>query len=162
MTYASETAAVELVLEEARALNEARYADWLANFADDGCYWVPRDGDQQADALNHASLAYEDRLLLAIRVQRLGNPRAHSMEPGVRSVHVIQQPRIERQGGSTSAEYSLRTPFIYTESRGERQVTLAGTWRHRLRDTPQGLRIVLKRVDLLNAAAAHESIYLFP
>lgn len=162
MTKASETAAVEFVLEEAKALNEARYTDWLANFSDDGCYWVPRDGDRQADALNHASLAYEDRLLLAIRVQRLGNPRAHSMEPGVRSVHVIQQPRIEQQVDSTAVEYRLSTPFIYTESRGERQLTLVGTWRHRLKDTPQGLRIVLKRVDLLNAAAAHEAIYLFP
>ena len=29
------------VLREARLLDERRFADWLALFAEDGVYWVP-------------------------------------------------------------------------------------------------------------------------
>ena len=36
-----QTHLIEFVLAEARALDEARYDDWLALFADDGHYWVP-------------------------------------------------------------------------------------------------------------------------
>ena len=56
----------------------------------------------------------------------------------------------------------LRTPFLYTESTGARTTTLAGTWRHRLRQTPEGLRIVLKRVNLVNAHSRLPMIQLFP
>lgn len=158
----SEAALVQFVLDEAKALNEGRYEDWLALFADDGCYWVPLDGERQPDPVNHASIAYEDALLLAIRVRRIGSPRAHSMAPGVRSLHVVQQPRVEASQ-SQGDEYRVSAPFVYVEVKGERQFMLAGTWRHRLRvQSDNRLRIVQKRVDLLNASAAHEAIHLFP
>lgn len=163
---------VRFVLDEARLLNDARYGDWLALFAPDGHYWVPLAGDRQPDPCGHASMAYEDRLLLATRIQRLQGPRAHSLEPGVRGLHVLQQPRAEPASGDTdgngngnsdgSAEWQIYTPFLYTEVCGARQTTLAGAWRHRLRCTSTGLQIVLKRTDLVNASFAHEAIQLFP
>lgn len=149
---------VRFVLDEARLLNDGRYEDWLALFAADGHYWVPLAGDRQPDPLAHASIAYEDRLLLATRIERLRGVRAHSLEPGVRALHVLQQPRIEADG----AECQVYTPFLYAEVCGARQTLLAGAWRHRLRRTPSGLQIVLKRVDLVNASAAHAAIQLFP
>lgn len=157
---------VRFVLDEARLLNDARYGDWLALFARDGHYWVPLGGSLQPDPLAHASIAYEDRLLLATRIQRLQGRRAHSLEPGVRGLHVLQQPRAEachRQDGEDSGDgWQVYTPFLYAEVCGERQTTLAGVWHHRLRRAPEGLRIVLKRVDLVHAGAAHEAIQLFP
>jgi len=156
-----ETALVQFVLDEAKALNEGRYEDWLALFAHDGCYWVPLNGERQADPVNHASIAYEDTVLLAIRVRRIGNPRAHSMAPGVSSLHVVQQPRVDAPDAQ-DGEYRVTTPFVYVELKGERQLLLAGTWRHRLRAQNDSLRIVQKRVDLLNASAPHEAIHLFP
>lgn len=147
------------VLDEGRLLNEGRYEDWLSLFAPDGHYWVPLDGDRQADPLAHASMAYEDLFLLQTRIQRLRSGRAHSLQPGVRSVHVLQPPCIESQEGDGIEVY---TPFLYVEVYGDRQTLLAGTWRHRLRRTEAGLRIVSKRVDLVNAHAAHEAIQLFP
>ena len=159
--HASDAALVQFVLDEAKALNEGRYEDWLALFADDGCYWVPLDGERQPNPINHASIAYEDAVLLAIRVRRIGNPRAHSMAPGVSSLHVVQQPRVEAPDPQGD-EYRVTTPFLYVELKGERQLMLAGTWRHRLRAQNDGLRIVQKRVDLLNASAPHEAIHLFP
>jgi 3-phenylpropionate/cinnamic acid dioxygenase small subunit len=152
---------VRFVLDEAQALNERRYEDWLGLFAERGRYWVPLRGAAQADEPGHASLADEDRLLLAIRIERLKSPRAHSMEPGVASLHVIQTPKIVASDADRN-EYMLLTPFTYVERRGGRQQQLAGMWRHRLEWADGALKIVLKRVDLLDAGAAHEAIYLFP
>lgn len=153
------TDAVQFVLDEGRLLNESRYTEWLSLFAPDGMYWVPLEGDRQADPQSSTSLAYEDRLLLQTRVQRLQGPRAHSLEPGVRSLHVLQTPRIE---AASDTQISLFTPFLYTEVCGDRQTVMAGTWRHRLRPSAAGLHIVLKRVDLLQAGSALEAIQLFP
>ena len=161
MTAPSRDDLVEFVLAEACSLDEARYDDWLALFADDARYWVPLHGARQRDAEHHASIAYEDRLLLALRIERLKNPRAHSQRPASTSQHVLQPPQVERIDHDAN-DYRLRTPFVYVEARGEQQIWLAGTWRHRLMLVDGALRIGLKRVDLVNAPAAHAAIQLFP
>ena len=83
-------------------------------------YWVPLQGARQVDPLTHNSLAYEDRLLLQLRVDRLKNPRAHSQHPASHCQHVLQRSLVEglRMHGAT-AELVLRTPFLYVEARGE-------------------------------------------
>ena len=55
----------------------------------------------------------------------------------------------------------LRTPFLYIEARGEEQLMLAGSYRHLLVRTPQGLRMQQKRVDLLGAERALPAVQLF-
>lgn len=150
---------VQFVLAEARLLNAGDHDAWLALFDAQGRYWVPLDGAAQPDSPLYTSLADEDRFLLATRIRRLRSTAAHSLQPGVRGLHVIQPPEIEPD---VDSDPCLRTPFLYTETGGGRQLTLAGTWRHRLRATPDGLRIVLKRVDLLDAGEPHEIIQLFP
>lgn len=147
------------VVDEARLLNAGDFEAWLALFHEEGRYWVPLAGAQQAESPLAASLADEDRYLLATRIRRLKSPVAHSLEPGVRSFHVIQAPEVQE---GADGDHVVHTPFLYTEIAGTRKIGLTGTWRHRLRATPAGLRIVLKRVDLLNAGAAHEIIQLFP
>jgi hypothetical protein len=54
-----------------------------------------------------------------------------------------------------------RTPFIYTETRGDDSQRYAATAWHTLVRDGSGLRIRLKRVDILNADAALPSIQLF-
>ena len=68
----------DFIAEEAALLDARRFDDWLALFAEDGRYWVPLLGAAQADPFSHNSIAYEDRLLLQLRVDRLKNPRAHT------------------------------------------------------------------------------------
>ena len=155
-------ALVAFVVDEARLLDEARYDEWLALFAEDAHYWVPLHGAAQRDAHQAASIAYEDRLLLSLRIERLKSPRAHSQQPRSRSQHVLQTPRVEH-ADHAAGQYRLRTPFLYVEARGEQRTLLAGTWRHRLvRAADGGLRIAEKRVDLVDAPAAHAAIQLFP
>ncbi len=148
---------VAFVRHEARLLDEQRWEEWEALFAEDGFYWVPLVHDQ-ADPLNHTSLAYEDRLLLRLRISRL-REGPFSQRPPSRSQHVLQTPDIEPMQDGL---HVTRTAFLYVEVHGDEQQVHAGTVFHHLRDTAEGLRIVLKRVNLLGCEQALPSLQLFP
>lgn len=149
----------DFVAAEAALLDEGRFDDWLDLFTDDGRYWVPLLGARQADPFTHNSIAYEDRLLLRLRVERLRDARAHSQHPPSHCQHVLQRPVVEDAGDGASL--SLRTPFIYVESRGGEQLLLAGTCRHRLVAASTGWSIRLKRIDLLDPGRALPAVQLF-
>ena len=150
----------DFVAGEAALLDAGRFDDWLDLFAEDGRYWVPLLGARQADPITHNSIAYEDRMLLRLRVERLKDPRAHSQHPPSTCQHVLQRPAVESLE-SEGATVVLRTPFIYVEARGDDQLVLAGTCRHQLVRGASGWSIRLKRVDLLNPARALPAIQLF-
>jgi 3-phenylpropionate/cinnamic acid dioxygenase small subunit len=152
------TQAQDFVAHEAALLDAGRFDDWLALFAEDGHYWVPLQGAAQADPVSHNSIAYEDRLLLQLRIERLKNPRAHSQHPRSHCQHVLQRPGIEQDD---EAGLALATPFIYVEARGEEQLLLAGTCRHLLARHGESFLIRQKRIDLLNAGRALPAIQLF-
>ena len=152
---------VDFVAAEAALLDGGRHDEWLALFAEDGRYWVPLQGARQADPHSHNSLAYEDRLLLALRVERLKNPRAHSQHPRSSCQHVLQRATVEAVDGDDASSARLRTPFIYLEARGDEQITLAGTCRHRLARIGGNWKIREKRVDLLNPERPLPAIQLF-
>lgn len=150
----------DFVVAEAALLDEGRLDEWLELFTEDGRYWVPLLGARQIDPINHNSIAYEDRLLLRLRIDRLKDPRAHSQHPPSTSQHVLQRPTQERHDAAAGTVF-LRTPFIYVESRGDEQLLFAGTCRHELVRREAGWAIRLKRIDLLNAARPLPAVQLF-
>ncbi len=151
----SEAELIRFVVREARLIDEKRFDEWYELFAEDGHYWVPASPNQP-EPLNHNSLAYEDRLLLKLRVERLKQPTAYSQKPASRCHHLLQTPEVEKSDGN---EYLVRTSFIYTETRGDESQRYAAVAWHTLVGDP--LRIRLKRVDILNCDAALPSIQLF-
>jgi 3-phenylpropionate/cinnamic acid dioxygenase small subunit len=150
----------DFVAAEAALLDAARFDEWLALFTDDGHYWVPLQGSRQADPVSHNSIAYEDRLLLQLRVDRLKDPRAHSQHPRSECQHLLQRS-VLLETDAAAGTVVLRTPFIYVEARGDEQVLLAGTCRHQLVRRGPDWSIRQKRVDLLNAGRALPAIQLF-
>ena len=114
----------------------------------------------QKDPLLENSLAYEDKLLLRLRIERLKSPLAYSQRPASRCLHVLQEPEVEKSDGDRG-EYLTRTPFIYTETRGDDSQRYAATAWHTLVWSQDRLRIRLKRVDILNCDAMLPSIQLF-
>lgn len=146
----------QFIYHEARLLDEKRWDEWFALFTEDGHYWVPLTRDQP-DAEYHTSLAYEDRLLLRLRIERLRR-RPPSQHPESWSQHVLQRPEIESQDGPVVV---TRTPFFYAEARGDAMQTLTGVMLHHLVWQDEALRIHLKRVNRLNCEAALPSIQLF-
>lgn len=138
------------VLHEARLLDERRFAEWLALFADDGVYWVPTlpgQGSPQ-EAL---SLFYEPKPLLAMRVARLERTDAHIQAPPSRTVHHVSA--IE-----TTHDLEVRSALVVAEWRAGEARWFAGRVLHRLRRSAEGLRIVLKRVDLIDSEAPQRAI----
>jgi 3-phenylpropionate/cinnamic acid dioxygenase small subunit len=151
---------IDLVYREAELIDERRFDDWLALFADDGRYWIPLSPDQP-DARLLVSILWEDKLLLKARIERLAGDRTFSQQPPSRCQHVLQRPAV-LDGDDAAGGYRLRTRQLYFESRGGRQVTLACTISHRIVCASGALRILEKRVDILNADAPLPMIQLFP
>ena len=145
---------------EAALVDGGCYDEWLELFADDAIYWLPMRSSQ-TDHRREQSIACEDKLLLRVRIERLKGPRTYSNQPPARCLHILQAPVVE-ETDATANRFVTRAPFFYVETRGDAQFFLAGRVMHRLRIEQGALRIVEKRVDLINADAALPPILLFP
>ena len=152
----TETEVARFIYREARLLDEKRFDEWYQLFTDDAYYWVPLVPGQ-TDPLAQNSLAYEDKLLLKLRIERLKQPTAYSQKPASRCLHVLQAPDVEKADNG----FIARTPFIYTETKGDESQRYAATAWHTLVSSTGDLRIKLKKVEILNADAALPSIQLF-
>jgi len=159
MSDVAEKDLIDLVYREARLLDELRYEEWLGLYAEDAHYWMPAEW-QQTDPKLQASLMYEDMLLLRIRVERLSGARTFSQKPKSRAQHLLQTPQVDEMNPGEN-RYRTYTPFHYSETRGDEFNTYAGWARHELRVEDGNLRIVLKRVDLVNFDAPFGNIQLF-
>jgi benzoate/toluate 1,2-dioxygenase beta subunit len=149
----------QFLFHEARLLDERNWDAWLALFAADGMYWVPLVRGQTG-AKNHVSLFYEDALLRSVRARRLQERNAWSQQPPGQTQHLVGNVQIdglEENGGVIVA----RSAFHMIEwHRGEQRL-LGGACTHRLLRVGDGFRIALKRVDLVNCDAVHQSLEVF-
>jgi benzoate/toluate 1,2-dioxygenase beta subunit len=135
-----------LLLREARLLDEQRFAEWLGLFADDAVYWIPTRANQ-ASPHEALSIIYEPKSLLAVRVERLSRKDMHVQSPPSRTVHHVSAVEVNGE--------EARSALIVAEWRAGEARWLAARVTHKLRKEPAGLRIVLKRVDLIDCDAAH-------
>lgn len=146
----------DFLVDEARLLDERRFRDWMALFAEDGTYWVPAVTDQKSP-FDQASLFYDDRELMRTRIERLEHPRIHVQTPPSRTAHLIGNVVIEQTDAGTG-EFVIGSTVIMAEYRDDVQRLFAGRQRHRLRRYGETFRIVQKRVDLINCDAAFEAM----
>jgi benzoate/toluate 1,2-dioxygenase beta subunit len=144
----------EFIMQEARLLDERRFRDWMALFADDGTYWVPAVPDQQSP-FDQASLFYDDLDLMRTRIERLEHPRIHVQTPPSRTAHLVGNVLIE---AVDEGEVVVGSTVIMVEYRDEQQRVFAGRQHHRLRRDGASFRIVQKRVDLINCDSAFEAM----
>jgi benzoate/toluate 1,2-dioxygenase beta subunit len=146
----------DFLAHEARLLDERRFREWMQLFADDGTYWVPSVPDQQSP-FDQASLFYDDRELMRTRIERLEHPRIHVQTPPSRTVHLIGNVHLDKTDADTG-EYAVSSSVIMAEYRDDQQRIFAGRQHHRLRREGENLRIVQKRVDLINCDSAFEAM----
>ncbi len=147
------------LVEEAALLDRGAWEAWLALFTPDGWYWVPA-APAQSDPFGHVSLFFENRPLMQMRAERLQHPRAHGVAMPIRTSRVVGNVQLF-SGGEGSADILARSRFHMTEAQDGRQRVFAGTYIHRLAVTEEGLRIRVKRVDLVNADQPHEAMQVF-
>jgi 3-phenylpropionate/cinnamic acid dioxygenase small subunit len=139
----------QFLYHEARLLDEAKLDAWLALFADDGFYWIPTQPDQ-TDPFNHISILHEDRGVLALRIARLQHPRAYSSTPFPRTARMVGNVMVTEGAAGDRSIIAKSTLFVAEYRAGDRLLR-ACLATHHLRRTDEGLRIVLKRVDLIDA-----------
>lgn len=155
----SNQALIDFVVAEARLLDELRFDDWLQLFTADGHYWMPLTHGQ-TDARLQASLMFEDTMLLKVRIERLKGARTFSQQPVSRCHHLLQTSTVELRDDAAGL-FTTRTAFHFVETRRDEQTLYAGWATHTLKATAEGLRIQLKRVDLVNCDAAFGNMQLF-
>ena len=151
MSEDTRRAAERFLHREAKLLDDGDFAGWLALFAEDGVYWVPgRPG--QSDPKGEASIVYEDRAILEMRLRRLLHPHAYAASPRPRTTHLVGNVEIAAEGGGT---LEVESAFVMTEYRAEARRWFSGRVKHVLRPHQDGFRIVLKRVDLIDCDGVH-------
>jgi 3-phenylpropionate/cinnamic acid dioxygenase small subunit len=144
------------LFHEAELLDQRRFRDWMALFAEDGTYWVPAVPNQESP-FDQASLFYDDRDLMKTRVDRLEHPRIHVQTPPSRTAHIVGNTIVER-ADEAKGEYVVLSTVIMVEYRDDQQRIFAGRQHHRLRREGPSFRIIQKRVDLINCDSAFEAI----
>jgi 3-phenylpropionate/cinnamic acid dioxygenase small subunit len=135
--------------DEVRLLDDRRFEEWMELFADDGIYWVPTTPGQ-INPERTVSLFYDDKNAMKARITRLRHPRIYVQSPPSRTRHVVSGFRVEK-ADLPPGERVISSSFIMLEYRqGYEQRIFGGQYLHRLRLGEERLRIVLKRVELIN------------
>ena len=152
----SRAACQDFIIYEAGLLDARRFRDWMGLFAEDGTYWVPATAGQKSP-FDQVSLFYDDRDLMKTRIDRLEHPRIHVQTPPSRTAHLVGNVVVE-EADAAKGEYLIGSTVIMVEYREDKQRLFAGRQQHRLRRDGDGLRIVQKRVDLINCDAALDAM----
>lgn len=135
--------------KEARLMDAHAYDDWLTLWADDALYWIPCNDDDH-DRFSHVSLVHEDRDGLVDRITRLKSGVAWAQDPPSRLCRVVSNIELDDPVGPDALECDVHSTFMISAVRWGRIEFIVGRAEHRLRATSDGLRIVRKKIVLVD------------
>lgn len=138
-------AAERFLHHEARLADEGRYAEWEQLWCDEALYWLPA-GDESPDTGRRLSYIYDNRKRLASRVRQLMTGKHYTQVPPSRTRRLISNTIVDREGDVLV----VTANFLLVESRGGVMQLWAGQTLHRLQETPDGFRIAMKKITLVN------------
>ena len=149
---ADHRAVVQFIYREARLADEARYAEWLGLWTDDGVYWVPASTDPAADPDKHISHIYDNRGRLETRVKLLQTGYRHSQEPASHMRRLVSNiETAQADNGELIAESNFVLAELAIQAKRELHWWV-GRATHRLRRVGSELKLCRKTVVLVNAA----------
>lgn len=131
---------------EARLLDEGRFEEWLALFADECLFWVP--GSPGGDPGREIAVCFDDRRQLEGRIFRLRTGYAWSQVPPSRTSRIVSN--VEAFRGESDAVCMVRSTFLITELRGGETRSFAGWNAHRLASSGPAWRILVKQMNLID------------
>jgi benzoate/toluate 1,2-dioxygenase beta subunit len=129
-----------LLEREARLLDEARFEDWLALYAEHCVVWVPA-AERPGDPRREVSVFFDDRQRLQDRIFRLRTGKAWSQVPPSRTARMVSNVEVFR----AAEKLMVRSNLLLTEFRAGETRTLAAWCAHRL----AGGKIEAKQMNLL-------------
>lgn len=145
--------AEDLLYREARALDERRFDDWLAMYAEDVVFWVPAwksETTPTSDPNSELSLIYyEGKQNLADRIWRLNSGLSNASEIPARVVHLIGNVIVERGDEQEAVILSSFTVHRH-DARSDRTHVFFGLYRHIFRQDGSSWLIAAKTITLMN------------
>ena len=165
MTELSTDTAAAFVYAEALCLDEQRWQDWLALFADDAVYWIPSWKDDHVttdDPATEVSFMYAaGRGRLEERVKRASGTKSIASMPLPRTLHcvsnvIVTSPADVTEGGVATGDHrrgwrvqSNCVTQIY-DLRNDGLKAMACRYDHLLTEVDGALRIARKKIVLIN------------
>ncbi|MEL0082654.1 MAG: aromatic-ring-hydroxylating dioxygenase subunit beta [Gammaproteobacteria bacterium] len=141
----------QLLFEEAAALDERRWHDWLALFTPDCEYWVPAwksAFETTSDPDGEVSLIYYgDRAGLEERVWRIESAASPAHRTRPRTCHAVNNIRIDSSG---SGEVKVKANWHVDCYEEKRASSFFGHYEYSLVDQEGALLIARKKTLLLN------------
>jgi len=145
----------QFLYRQAELLDTKAWQDWVDLFTPDGIYWMPPDASYKTWDGQPAIFA-EDKNLMTVRMKRVLHPDAWSQRPLWETNHVVSNVMVEKV--LPNGDVQVRSRFHMMELRRDDVRHFAGSYRHELKRTQDGLRIKLQRVDMTNAQAAYDYV----
>jgi len=145
--------AEDLLYREARALDERRFDNWLALYADDVIFWMPAWIDETtttSDPDTQLSLIYyEGKQNLADRIWRLRSDLSNASEIPARVSHIVGNVIVERADAGEAVILSAFTAHHH-DPRSDRTHVFFGHYRHVFRREGDVWLIAAKTIILMN------------
>ncbi len=146
---ALEAELTRMVTLESRLLDQQAFDGWLGLLSAECAYWIP-PAQPAPDLRTSISLEFHDRRRLLDRVTRLKTGLAYSQLPQSRTSRLFSGLEIWLSPGRDD-EWRARCNFVITEARGGHRRTLGGWNGFVFRREADGMKIVLKQINLLDA-----------
>ncbi|WP_052757526.1 aromatic-ring-hydroxylating dioxygenase subunit beta [Sphingobium chungbukense] len=138
----------QLLAAEARLLDQKAFSTWLDLYHDECAYWIPSEWPAP-DPRKTVTLEFHDLRRLLDRAARLETGLAYSQYPASRTSRVLSGVEIWASEGR-SDEWRVRCNFALSEFRNGFNRVLAGWNGFVIRRTDDGLRVVLKQINLID------------
>jgi 3-phenylpropionate/cinnamic acid dioxygenase small subunit len=152
---------------EARLLDERRFEEWVALFADDVHYWMPsrttrlrKDLDHELSAEGEVHFLDENKSTLNGRVARLYTGQAWAEEPPSRTQHLISNVSVEE--ADRPGEYRVFSNFLVYRNRLETEEDFfVGTREDVLRRVDSCFRIARRKIVLAQNVLSAKNLSIF-
>ena len=145
----------QFLYRQSGILDNKRWEDYIALFAEDGLYWMP-PAPHYTTWEGQPAIFIEDPDLMTVRMKRLQHPHAWSQAAEWATNHVVSNVEIESVEANGDVHVASR--FHMMELRRDDLRHFGGTYHHHLVKTADGYRIKLQRVDMFNAQAPYEYV----
>lgn len=126
---------------EARLLDQAKYEDWLALYAEQCVVWVPA-GEKAGDPRREVAIYFDDRRRLEDRIYRLRTGKAWSQVPASRTVRLVTNVEVF----AAERKLMVRSNLLISEFRAGETRLVAAWCAHRI----AGGRIEAKQINLID------------
>ncbi len=129
---------------EARLMDEHRYDDWLALWAEQAHYFIPAGDDERG--INYSiALVNEERPGIEDRIKRLKGGAHYAQDPKSQMSRVVSNVEILEEN---EGELLVTSTFNLTAYRKSVLDVIAGRTTHRLKLNGAEFRIAAKKVQL--------------